>query len=171
MLEFLGEWAEQPRFHGRTYLVGGGRLLVHDLPDGRISIAGIRGPDGELPGVNVERRDIDELVAALMRLAEPPAQHEQPAPFVEPARDRKSRLMADERQYPHLPVPGMWRKARKPHVCEHCHEPINSTDRYFEYTGEVPDFQTGSAYCRRCAILVWLDFGVQGDTNGSSTDG
>jgi hypothetical protein len=56
---------------------------------------------------------------------------------------------------PSLAVPGQWRTARKLHTCERCHLRIIPGERYFEYTGEVPAFQTGSAYCRDCALTVW----------------
>jgi hypothetical protein len=57
---------------------------------------------------------------------------------------------------PSLAVPGQWRTARKLHTCERCHLRIITGERYFEYTGEVPAFQTGSPYCRNCALVFRL---------------
>jgi hypothetical protein len=72
--------------------------------------------------------------------------------------ERKAALLADDQQFPHLPVPGLWRRARKSHTCIECGGSINPSERYFEYTGSVPAYQTGDAYHRGCAITVWLDF-------------
>ena len=31
-------------------------------------------------------------------------------------------------------------------------------DRYFEYTGEVPAFQSGIAFCAKCAPVYWGEY-------------
>lgn len=69
---------------------------------------------------------------------------------------QKDVMLADDRQYPALPTPGLWRLARKGRVCKVCDASIAPRTRYFEYTGDVPGYQSGTPYCRRCAIEVWL---------------
>ena len=47
------------------------------------------------------------------------------------------------------------RTARKVWRCIECGTLIQKGDRYVEYVGEVPLFQTGSPYCASSALRVW----------------
>jgi len=66
--------------------------------------------------------------------------------------------MDERNNEPTFNVPGQWRTARKSHVCRACEKGIGVGERYFEYTGEVPAFQTGYPYHRTCAIETWSKF-------------
>lgn len=143
-------WTET-RFVGRNLLIGGGRLMVIELPGGRVSIAGLRGPNG-LPSVDVERRDIDDLIAALMSLKEAAPL---PVPAVDRTPERLLALLEDPCQFPYLGIVGEWMVADRPLKCIYCVGAIPAGERYFWHQNQPkPD-----PYHRRCAILAWLSPG------------
>ena len=48
------------------------------------------------------------------------------------------------------------RRAAKSWQCASlCGVTINPGDRYLEYLGEAPAYQSGSRYCAICAVDVW----------------
>ena len=140
---------DSPHSFGRSIVLGDGRLLVAEVSPDLISIAGLRRSDGVLPGILLERRDLDALIAALMRLSGASIQ-----PIVhlhvEHSAERLQRLLADERQFPFLAPSGTWRKTKTPQRCDYCQNVIAAEEQHFF---EVPSRQ---CFHRRCAIAVFL---------------
>jgi hypothetical protein len=91
------------------------------------------------------------LQALAQKHADPDVRERMLQRILEVSQTTRRRLNAQLATIEYSSDNGKWRTARRDYTCAACGKDIYGKERYFEYLGETPSFQSGKRYHAACA--------------------